>query len=982
MLTSGSTVQLSSIAQAALRAQDGSPDGFILLAPAPRDAPTDLEYCYVNDAGARILARPRDELLGRFMGDVYPGVKDTGLLARYLNVFGDGGTDAFEVQYDRDGLDRWFRITVARAEELVALTFSDVTVAKRLEAEAREQSALNETLVRTGQALSGQLDLETIVQRLTDEATAICRAQFGSFFYTTTNEQGDAFVLYTLSGAPREAFSRFPLPRATPIFGVTFRGEGVLRLDDVTKDPRFGAWGPQPPGHLPVVSYLAVPVISRSGGVLGGLFFGHGKPGVFTARDERILVAVAAQAAVAIDNARLYHDAMRARDVETRRARIAALQGEVGGVLAAGDGLGPMLHKVAEAVVDKLGTALARIWTLDEGESDMLALEASAGAYAHLDGPHARLRVGELTIGRIAANRRAHLTNDVQHDGDAGDREWAAREGFVAFAGYPLVVADRLIGVLATFARQSLPADALNALGAIADSVAVSIERHRADVERDRYRAEVQAQRERLERVFAGAPVAVAVLRGPAHVYEVTNAPYRALIGGRQVDGQTIRAALPELDGQGIFELLDGVYATGERFVGNEVPVRLAREDEVRQAYFNFVYEPMRDGRQAVEGIMVVAVDVTDQVVARRRLEILAKTGEVLAGSLDYDATLKAATQLMVPALADWCWIDLMEDGAAVRRVGIVHADAEDTLLVPTLAEYPANVKSVLPAATVMMSGQPVLLKTIDDDQLERGAQSPRHLEALRSMKISSAMLVPVSTHGNLRGVLTLLKTERSHLSYGEAELAIAHEIGRRISTALDNAYLFQAAQAERARAEHANRAKDEFLAIMSHELRTPLNAMLGWVQMLRAGKLEPAKQARAIEIIERNVKAQSQLVDDVLDVLEDHHGQAAAQRRRGQLAAGGRDRARERASSGRREGHPATSAPGSRCRRHHGGPRAITAGLLEPAHQRSEVHTEGRAGACEAAAPRFVRRHRRRGYRQRYPARFSPVRLRAVPAG
>jgi signal transduction histidine kinase len=106
--------------------------------------------------------------------------------------------------------------------------------------------------------------------------------------------------------------------RNTPLFEATFRGRGVVRSDDITGDPRYGTLPPYhglPPGHLPVRSYLAVPVVSRSGEVLGGLFFGHPEPGRFTERRERMLGGLAAQAAVALDNARLYETAERARRV-------------------------------------------------------------------------------------------------------------------------------------------------------------------------------------------------------------------------------------------------------------------------------------------------------------------------------------------------------------------------------------------------------------------------------------------------------------------------------------------------------------------------------------------------------------------------------------------------------------------------------------------------------------------------------------------
>ena len=116
-------------------------------------------------------------------------------------------------------------------------------------------------------------------------------------------------MLYTLSGAPRSAFENFPMPRNTAVFEPTFRGAGVVRSDDILKDPRYGKNAPRkgmPEGHLPVRSYLAVPVISRSGEVLGGLFFGHSEAGIFGAEHEAALLGLAGHAATAIDNSRLF----------------------------------------------------------------------------------------------------------------------------------------------------------------------------------------------------------------------------------------------------------------------------------------------------------------------------------------------------------------------------------------------------------------------------------------------------------------------------------------------------------------------------------------------------------------------------------------------------------------------------------------------------------------------------------------------------
>ncbi len=206
------------------------------------------------------------------------------------------------------------------ARELLARVRSNLELARnRREAaeQIRDEARRLELLNRTGTAIAAQLDLERLVQTVTDAAVELTGAQFGAFFYNALNDAGESYTLYTLSGAPREAFADFPMPRNTKVFDPTFRGEGVIRSDDITRDPRYGQNPPyygKPKGHLPVRSYLAAPVVSRSGEVLGGLFSGHSETGVFAERDELIAGGIAAQAAIAIDNARLYHASRQAQE--------------------------------------------------------------------------------------------------------------------------------------------------------------------------------------------------------------------------------------------------------------------------------------------------------------------------------------------------------------------------------------------------------------------------------------------------------------------------------------------------------------------------------------------------------------------------------------------------------------------------------------------------------------------------------------------
>jgi signal transduction histidine kinase/ActR/RegA family two-component response regulator len=245
---------------------------------------------------------------------------------------------------------------------------------KRQQADSRlrEQTEVLETINRIGQLLSAELDLQKLVQAVTDAATELTGAQFGSFFYNVYNEQGASYMLYTLSGVPREAFERFPMPRATGLFGPTFRGEATIRINNVRDDPRYGSMAPyhgMPPGHLPVTSYLAVPVISRSGEVIGGLFFGHADAGVFTSRHERIVEGLASQAAIAMDNARLYQraqEALREREALLEREQAARSETEVAS-RAKDEFLGLLSHELRNPLNAILGwTRLLSTGKLDE----------------------------------------------------------------------------------------------------------------------------------------------------------------------------------------------------------------------------------------------------------------------------------------------------------------------------------------------------------------------------------------------------------------------------------------------------------------------------------------------------------------------------------------------------------------------------------------------------------------------------------------
>ena len=262
---------------------------------------------------------------------------------------------------------------------------------------------------------------------------------------------------------------------------------------------------------------------------------------------------------------------------------------------------------------------------------------------------------------------------------------------------------------------------------------------------------------------------------------------------------------------------------------------------------------------QQREQVIRAEVARAEAEAAERRAAFLAEASTMLSTTLDYERTLVNISRLAIPAFADWCFVYLALDGHQISSALIAHVDPEKERLAQQVEIRPEDLSSeTLPVVRVFQTAVPELFGDISDDELWLTVRDDAKYEALKRLGLRSAVVVPIPGRHSVLGVIGFASPSPNR--YTSTELLFAQDLARRISLALENARLYRQAQ-------EANRAKDEFLATLSHELRTPLNAILGWTQILRSKRLDEVTAARAFEAIERNAKAQAELIEDMLDV-------------------------------------------------------------------------------------------------------------------
>ena len=344
------------------------------------------------------------------------------------------------------------------------------------------------------------------------------------------------------------------------------------------------------------------------------------------------------------------------------------------------------------------------------------------------------------------------------------------------------------------------------------------------------------------------------------------------------------------------------IEITGMRADGSEFPVELAIV------------------RAPVAGPPVFTAylrDLTERKKSEAEQSFLLRASEQLASSLDYETTIASIAQLAVPAIADWCAVDVVERDGTTKRVAVAHQDPAKVAFVHALREkYPDVPESDTGAVRAIRTGEPQLVKEIPESILREAARDDEHLAILRNLGLKSYLIVPLKARGTNFGALSLVYAE-SGRRFEERDLDLATELARRIGTAIENARLLQESEESRheleqqaaemeiqamemeqaqdqmevtnkelqsvntrleektaevrealRQAEDANRAKSDFLATMSHELRTPLNAISGYADLLSMGIRGPVNEAQRADL-DRINRSQAHLLGIINDILK-----------------------------------------------------------------------------------------------------------------
>jgi signal transduction histidine kinase len=299
-------------------------------------------------------------------------------------------------------------------------------------------------------------------------------------------------------------------------------------------------------------------------------------------------------------------------------------------------------------------------------------------------------------------------------------------------------------------------------------------------------------------------PTPTAVFEGPQHIVIAASASYRQIIGGTDPIGKTLDELVPELAEQGFIELLDEVLTTHTMTSGTGVLARWDSDgDGVAEEHFiDFYIQPLRNEEGLVRRVLVQVVDVSERVRGEREERFLAEVSEKLSASLDYDRTISEVARLTVDGIADWCAVDELAPDGTLRRIAVAHPDADKVELAHRLHEkYPPDPNAARGVYNVIRTGATEFMFEIPEALLKELARDEEHARIIEELGLRSYICVPLKARGQALGAITLIGARSGH-TFGPRDVTLAEELGRRASTAIDNARLYRDSEEALVRAE------------------------------------------------------------------------------------------------------------------------------------------------------------------------------------
>ncbi|MGB3267157.1 MAG: PAS domain S-box protein, partial [Microcoleus sp.] len=421
---------------------------------------------------------------------------------------------------------------------------------------------------------------------------------------------------------------------------------------------------------------------------------------------------------------------------------ISLFTADIGIALTQNHSLPATLQQCTDAVVRHLDAALARIWTLNEQEN-VLEMQASSGIYTHIDGAHSRIGVGEFKVGLIARERKPHITNSVVTDSLVSDKEWASREGMVAFAGYPLIVDNQLVGVIVMFARQELQESMLIALALSVDAIALGIKRKQTE-------EALASQTQTLRGIIDNAPIWVWMANASGRMLLVN----KTFCEDVAVSEDRFLAASHYSEVLGL-EASANCMASDEQAWNQDTPchaqeVLLFADGEYHQ--LETIKAQVKDDCGRAIGLIGLGVDVTKQKEAQRQLQeseakfrklaeqetLLNQLASKIRQSLDLDTILATTVHQICELLQlDRCvfiWYAI----EASQPIWNLEYEAKNADLPSLLGSYPAGV-------TGSHAERIVNLEIIRIDDFET-VTDPVEREFFTNIGLHSLLNIPVKT--------------------------------------------------------------------------------------------------------------------------------------------------------------------------------------------------------------------------------------------